>query len=137
MLLTPAMRKYSDQGVPGWKNPRSTRLYRGGRAAKIEALIHENPSYFYDVLPFAYALGLTDTFAKQFESIAVEPPNWYYGHYSTFNTVVFIGALNRSMNQMNTAMISTPNSGGHGGSFSGGGGGFSGGGVGGGGGGGW
>lgn len=34
---------------------------------RINALAEENPSYFYDVLPYAYVFGLTDTWAKKFE----------------------------------------------------------------------
>ena len=44
---------------------------------RLEALVNENPSYFYDVLPFAYVMGVSDTWSKKFESIAVPPPTFY------------------------------------------------------------
>ncbi len=106
---------------------------------RIEKLSKEDPEYFYHVLPYAYVLGLSDSWAKQFESIAVPPPQWYYGyHGNMFSTILFMNALNRSMSSANRAMTSVPQSKGSGGlGGSGFGGGFSGGGFGGGGGGSW
>lgn len=108
---------------------------------RLKALVEDNPSYFYDILPYAYIFGLTDKWAKNFEGLAVEPPTWYTGcdPYTTFNAVYFSSMLNHSFNAMNSSMIHVPSdsgSGGFGGGF-GGGGGFSGGGGGGGGGGSW
>lgn len=108
---------------------------------RLKALVEDNPSYFYDVLPYAYVFGLTDKWAKNFEGLAVEPPTWYTGYdpYTTFNVIYFSSMLDRSFNAMNSSMIHVPSdsgSGGFGGGF-GGGGGFSGGGGGGGGGGSW
>ena len=46
---------------------------------RIEALVEENPAYFYDILPYAYALGLTDRWMKKFEGMLREPASWYRG----------------------------------------------------------
>ena len=46
---------------------------------RILALVNENPQYFFNILPYAYVLGVTDKWAKNFESIAIEQPSWYYG----------------------------------------------------------
>lgn len=106
---------------------------------RIKKLVDETPNYFYNVLPYAYVFGLTDKWAKKFEEIVVEPPNWYHSGYNghMFNTWVFMSSFNHytSAVQHNIA-IPPASSGGGGGSFSGGGG-FSGGGMGGGGGGSW
>lgn len=103
---------------------------------RIKELCNENPEYFYSVLPYAYVLGLSNDWAKRFESIAIEPPHWYVGrNYSTFNTLLFMHSFDRNMNTMRSTMVSAPQS--KGGSGFGGGGGFSGGGFGGGGGGSW
>ena len=40
-------------------------------------LLKENESYFYDVLPFAIALGLEDEWARDFEGIELASPGWY------------------------------------------------------------
>ncbi|MEA4896292.1 MAG: DUF2207 domain-containing protein [Oscillospiraceae bacterium] len=109
---------------------------------RLERLVEENPSYFYDVIPYAYVMGVSDKWAKKFEGITMRPPEWYYGRQGdVFTPLVFQSALFHSMVVMNTNMVSRPapppssNSGFGGGGF--GGGGFSGGGFGGGGGGSW
>ncbi|PKM73290.1 MAG: hypothetical protein CVU91_05010 [Firmicutes bacterium HGW-Firmicutes-16] len=109
---------------------------------RLEKLVEENPSYFYDVIPYAYVLGVSDKWAKKFEGIAMRPPEWYYGRQGdVFTPLIFQSALFHSMVLMNTSMVARPapppssNSGFGGGGF--GGGGFSGGGFGGGGGGSW
>jgi len=111
--------------------------------SRIETLVEESPSYFYDVLPFSYVLGVSDKWAKKFEGIALRAPDWYYDRYDrtvVFSPLIFQVALFSSMSSMGSAMVSRPapqgGSAGPGG-FGGGGGGFSGGGFGGGGGGSW
>ena len=47
---------------------------------RLEALVEENPMYFYDILPYAYALGLTDRWMKKFEGMLVDPAEWYRGN---------------------------------------------------------
>ena len=110
---------------------------------RLIALVEETPEIFYNILPYAYVLGVTDVWSKKFESIAMKQPDWYVSSNPNFSTYLLWSSLNRSMSTINTAMVSVPaptGSSGGGGSFGGGGGGgggFSGGGFGGGGGGGW
>ncbi len=98
---------------------------------KLEQMVNENPTYFYDILPYTYVLDISDTWIKKFESIAIEPPSWYYG-YDHFDIWVFNSFMNSTMASAQTAMTSSPYS-----SSDSSGGGFSGGGSGGGGGGSW
>ncbi len=105
---------------------------------KLVALVEQDPSYFYNILPYAWVLNVSDKWCRKFETIAIQPPEWYSGHGGMFHPVLFMSHLNHSMNSMQAAMVSRPQSsgsGGGGGGFSGGG--FSGGGGGGGGGGSW
>ena len=100
---------------------------------KINELVLENPNYFYDILPYAYVLGVSDKWSKKFESIAVEPPTWYSGtNFDTFNVVSFNNSLNKTINSASSSMNSRPyessggsSSGGFSGGGSGGGGGSS------------
>ena len=109
---------------------------------KLEALMDEDPQYFFNVLPFAHVFGLSDKWAKKFKDLAVEPPMWYRGYYggSMFNTILFMSMFN-SFNTSFAQTIHVPQSSGSGGGLGGGsfggGGGFGGGGFGGGGGGSW
>jgi len=106
---------------------------------RIQKLVDQNPSYFYDVLPYAYVLGLSKKWAKKFENIAMEPPTWYVGSFGNrpFTTLLLLNSLDNATRVMSEHIIIPASTGGGSGSFSGGGGGFSGGGMGGGGGGGW
>lgn len=110
--------------ISGFKNFLET-----AEKGKLEALVMEKPTYFYDILPYTYVLGVSDKWIKQFENIAIEPPTWYYGS-SAFDYVVFSSFMNSTVSATTSAMTSSPSS-------SSGGGGFSGGGSGGGGGGSW
>lgn len=113
---------------------------------RLERLAEETPTIFYDILPFAFVLGVTDVWTEKFKDIAIEQPEWYRTTGSPNITSFYIwSSLNRQlMHNMKPSLTSVPapksQSGGGGSGFgggSGGGGGFSGGGFGGGGGGGW
>lgn len=106
---------------------------------RLIQLVEETPYIFYDILPYAYVLGVTDIWTKKFESIAVQAPDWYVSSNPNLTTFMMMNHLNRSMSSMSSTLTSIPvSSGSGGGSFGGGGGGgFSGGGFGGGGSGSW
>lgn len=109
---------------------------------KLNMLVEENPNYFYNILPYAYVMGLTDKWAKNFEKISVVQPSWYHsrgGGFDIFDVWMFSRMMNNCSHSFeNNIHIPTGgDSGSGGGGFSAGGGGFSGGGFGGGGGGSW
>ena len=102
---------------------------------KLEAMVMENPTYFYNILPFTYVLGVSDKWIEKFEAISLQAPDWYDGS-SSFDTSSFGSFMSSTMKSASSAMSSSPSSSsGGGGSSSGGG--SSGGGSGGGGGGSW
>lgn len=107
---------------------------------RLEMLGQENPYIFYDILPYAYALDLTDVWNEHFKDLTIPPCEWYMTTYPYGNPYLMMHRLDHCMHDMSTSMMSTPQprdgggSVGSGGSF---GGGFSGGGFGGSGGGGW
>lgn len=105
---------------------------------KLEMLLDENPEYFYNILPYAIALDVTDKWASKFNDLVKEPPSWYNdSSMSTFNTTMLCHNMSSFMRHMQNDMTSSPSSSDDSGSGSFGGGGFSGGGSGGGGGGSW
>ena len=87
---------------------------------KLEALVMENPEYFYNILPYTYVLGISDKWIKKFEIIALEAPSWYDGT-SAFNMGTFGTFMNSTMSSASSAMSSNPSSSGSGGGSSGGG----------------
>lgn len=113
---------------------------------RLEKLVYENPEYYYDILPYAYVLGVSDAWTKNFEGIASQPPEWYSSTGVDFGNITCAVFLNNMLRTATASMTAQPHedsgilfSGGGGisggGGFSGGG--FSGGGFGGGGGGSW
>ena len=94
------------------------------------------PEMFEKFLPYAMALGVADVWAKAFEGIYTQSPQWYTGPGTmhTFRPTMFANDLGRMSTQAASVMASAPRSSG-GSGFSGGG--SSGGGFGGGGGGGF
>ncbi len=98
---------------------------------KLEEMVMRDPTYFYDILPFTYVLGVSDKWINKFETIALQEPDWYHGN-TAFNAATFGSFMASTMSSATSAMSSSPSS-----SSGGSGGGSSGGGSGGGGGGSW
>ncbi|HKM28476.1 MAG TPA: DUF2207 domain-containing protein [Anaerovoracaceae bacterium] len=114
---------------------------RKAELEKLKLLVEEDPEYFYNVLPYAYVMGLSDKWAKNFEDIPMSAPEWYGGFNGNqmFNVILFSNMMNScASNFSSNISFDAGDTGlGGGGGFGGGGGGFSGGGFGGGGGGAW
>lgn len=88
---------------------------------KLEALVLEDPSYFYNILPFTYVLGVSDTWIKKFEAITLSPPDWYDSN-TAFSMAAFGSFMDSTMITASETMSSSPSSsGGSGGGSSGGG----------------
>ena len=103
---------------------------------RLERLMAEKPSYAYDILPYAYVLGVSTKWMKKFEGLTMAPPDWYDGYATGFSMSHFNSFVNHTMTSSASAMTASPSSSGGGGFSGGGGGGSSGGGSSGGGGGG-
>ncbi|WP_369949060.1 DUF2207 domain-containing protein [Merdimmobilis hominis] len=110
-LLAVVMKKHTPQGQAWTEKILGLREFiETAELDRINTLVEENPEYFYSVLPFAYVLGLTDKWAKQFESIAVPPPTWYVSSdpHSVYTTMWMVRRLNRCTRSMAHAMTSVP-----------------------------
>lgn len=140
MLIAPLFRARTELGLKWTGHILGLRRFiERAEKDRLEQLVAGNPEYFYNILPFAYVLGITDIWASRFEGIALPPPSWYGGMDSgSFTTAYFTSALLQDMHRATTSLATPPASGGgsSGGSGSSGGG-FSGGGFGGSGGGRW
>jgi uncharacterized membrane protein len=104
---------------------------------KLERMGDKN--LFSKFLPYAIALDVADNWARAFEGIYQEPPDWYVspGGFRTFTPYAFTHSFNSMTSSLGSAMYSAPRGSGSGGGGGFGGGGSSGGGFGGGGGGSW
>jgi len=144
LCCAPGIRDRSEYGAYiigrclGFKN-----FLKTAEADRLEMLLNETPEYYYNILPYAQVLGVSDIWSEKFKGLETEPPAWFYGADVSASTARYL--MTRNMSRMNTNLRSVPvetsSGGGKFGGFSGGGGsfggGFSGGGGGGGGGGGW
>lgn len=73
---------------------------------RLEQLVMEDPEYFYKILPYSYALGVSNKWMKKFEDIALEAPHWYYG-YSSFSTHSFNRFMNSTYSSISNIMSSS------------------------------
>lgn len=48
---------------------------------KLVEITQNNPTYFYDILPYAYALGLSIRWIEKFKDTTLNVPKWYFDNY--------------------------------------------------------
>ena len=78
---------------------------------RIKLLVNDNPQYFYNVLPFAMVLGVTDKWAKSFDNIMISPPKWYFtATPGIFSASGFALNLEQSMRGISSDISSRPSS---------------------------
>ncbi len=73
---------------------------------KLEALVLENPSYFYDILPYSYVLGVSKKWIQNFEAISIQAPTWYDG--ADFDHFAFESFMDSMFSSLESAMTSDP-----------------------------
>ncbi len=66
---------------------------------KLEALVMDDPQYFYNILPYTYVLGVSRKWIEKFDSIALKEPDWYSGD-GMFDVFVFSNAMSGTMESM-------------------------------------
>ena len=130
--IMPKRTKYGNELLGKVKGFR--RFLQTAEKSQLESLVEQNPEYFYNILPYTYALDVSKVWMEQFETIALKAPDWYDSR-DDFNMNNFSIFMTTTMAAATTAMSSSPSDSSSGGGSSGGG--SSGGGSGGGGGGSW
>lgn len=135
------MPRRSAKGREAWEKVRGLEEFIS-RAEVDDLKTQERQSVFEKLLPYATVFGLTKRWAKAFEGLYTQPPDWYRpAHDGPFNMYLFGSSIDNSVGRMNSTFPTQPraeSSGSSGWSSGGfGGGGSSGGGFGGGGGGSW
>lgn len=76
-FIYPYFQIYTKEGLSYLGRLRGLKQYiEVAEKDRIEAMVKENPTLFYDVLPYAYVLGVSDVYMKKFESIPLQPPAW-------------------------------------------------------------
>ena len=76
---------------------------------RLEAMVLEHPTYFYDILPYTYVLGVSDKWIKKFEAISLAAPSWYDSP-SDFSIDTFDSFVNSTMSSAQSVMSSNSTS---------------------------
>lgn len=78
LLIGPRLEFYTKQGrdylghINGLKN-----FIVVAEKERMEMLVKDSPELFYDILPYAYVLGVSDVYMEKFKEISLEQPSWY------------------------------------------------------------
>jgi uncharacterized membrane protein YgcG len=70
---------------------------------KLETMIEEDPQFYYNILPYAQVLGVTDKWQEKFASITLQPPQWMSNPVGTY---LEFAIINRSLKSLNTQLVS-------------------------------
>ena len=121
------MSKKTSKGAEAYWKARGFKHYIDV-AENDRSKFYAKENMFEQVLPYAIVFGNVDKWAKAFDGIIKDPPDWYSGT-STFSVIGFSNSLNNGIvSSSSSASVSPSSSGSGGGGFSGGGGGGGGGG---------
>ena len=74
---------------------------------QLEGLVERNPEYFYNILPYTYALEVSNVWIKQFETIAIQEPEWYKTD-EDFDLHSFGIFIDETMSSASNAMSPSP-----------------------------
>ena len=100
------MKKRTEYGIKilgrikGFKNFLET-----AEKEKLEEMVEKNPTYFYDILPYTYVLGISNKWIKKFEEIAIPEPDWYTSP-NAFNMNSFSRSFDSVMKSTSSVMTS-------------------------------
>ncbi len=70
---------------------------------RIKMLLKDNPKLFYDVLPYAYVLGIYEDWCKKFEGLTITKPDWI-SNSNENNILIFNLFLFNTMNNFSTTL---------------------------------
>jgi hypothetical protein len=91
-------RRRTELGLKYWSRLTGFRIFlETAERERIDMLAKQNLKYFYDILPYAIALGITDTWGWKFEDISIQSPEWYESSSTvdSFDTHKFASELSK------------------------------------------
>ena len=76
-FIYPFLEQYTKEGASVLGRMRGLKRYiEVAEKDRLEMLVKDDPSVFYNVLPFAYVLGVSDVYMNKFKDIPLPPPQW-------------------------------------------------------------
>lgn len=123
LIMSPYLVKKNSKGNEALSDLKGFKQFvKVAEENRLKMLIQEDPSYFESTLAYALAFGMFNQWAKKFEALNVQPPNWYSSTSGVMTMNSFTNSFSSSMKSTQSSMISSPSSsGGSGGGSSGGG----------------
>lgn len=76
---------------------------------RLIKLVEEHPTYFYDILPYAYVLDISDKWIQKFEEIGFKEPDWYTGSKG-FDFDQFDKSINETLHNSSPPPVSSSSS---------------------------
>ena len=64
------------------------RYLRSSNPHHLQLMLHQDGQYFYDILPYAEAMGMGRRFARSFANIPMEPCAWLTGEHVHYRTAL-------------------------------------------------
>ncbi len=69
---------------------------------RLEALLAKTPTLFYDIIPYAYVLGVHKKWVDKFEGIALQPADWYSSS-EAFSYGIMAGFVTKGLAEMSAS----------------------------------
>lgn len=63
---------------------------------RLEAMIKDDPEFYYKILPYAQVMGVSDVWEDKFKDLTVQPPAWAIDPAGTMVNFIVINSLIRS-----------------------------------------
>ena len=102
VIFYPNLERYTEAGRKILGQIRGLKNYiEVAEKDRMEMLVKDNPSLFFEVLPYAYVLGVSDVYMKKFEDVQIVQPEWYQSSAGDWTTFILI---NHFMNPISVSM---------------------------------
>lgn len=91
LVIYPKLENYTEYGKKILGQIRGLKNYiEVAEKDRMEMLVKDNPSLFFEVLPFAYVLGVSDVYMNKFEDVNIIQPEWYQSNANNWTTLILI-----------------------------------------------
>lgn len=76
-IIYPFLEQYTKRGREVLGKLRGLKQYiEVAEKDRMEAMVSENPNLFYEVLPYAYVLGVSSVYLEKFQDVPISSPTW-------------------------------------------------------------
>lgn len=109
-LIYPGLEFYTKEGRDKLGHIRGLKNYiMMAEKDRMEMLVKDDPTLFYNVLPYAYVLGVSEVYMNKFKDVNIVQPDWYYSEDFTTKYIAYrmVTDLNMISTSITKSMINT------------------------------